>query len=204
MRPIQRSLTLEPKLEAVLARLCETLGSLYTTKAVKLPYLVDVIAHHVLGRRLTGGTHETWKFGVVTREVYRFAKHSGHESGIFLVEEEPFTEGTLLKCKGLPREELTPEEREIVDFVADEYGSLDTNSLGEVTKALNTEVPPEEWGSNHIARVDEEAYVRLGKGWQEFARRLPQLDLDDKSLWSEPIQDDPMAYFMRRRSAASS
>ncbi len=203
MRPALKSLTLEPKLEAVVARLCEKLGPLYTTKAVKLPYLVDVVAQHALGRRVTGGTHETWRFGVVTREVYRFAKHGSHEIGIFTVEEEPFTEGTLLKCKGLPRAELTADEREIVDFVAEEYGSLDTNTLGEMTKALNTEIPPEEWGSNHAARVDEDAYVRLGSGWQEFARRLPYLDLDDRSLWSEPIEDDPVAHFKRRLAASS-
>ena len=33
---------MNPKLSAVLARLCERLGPLFSTQAVKLPYLVDV------------------------------------------------------------------------------------------------------------------------------------------------------------------
>ncbi len=48
-----RGPTLDPKLKAVLARLCEKRGSLFKTQAVKLPYLVDVVATHVLGESIT-------------------------------------------------------------------------------------------------------------------------------------------------------
>jgi uncharacterized phage-associated protein len=40
-----------------------------------VPYLVDVVASHLLGHRITEGTHETWDYGVVTREVYRAVTH---------------------------------------------------------------------------------------------------------------------------------
>ena len=45
-------ISLPDKLKAVLARLCEQLGPITRTKAVKLPYLVDVVANQVLGHAI--------------------------------------------------------------------------------------------------------------------------------------------------------
>src|SRR5258707_381465 len=62
---------LPPKLEAVLIRLGKA-AALDVTQAVKLPYLVDVVAAHVIGRRITEGTHQAWDHGVVTKEVWHY------------------------------------------------------------------------------------------------------------------------------------
>ena len=53
------------KLILVLERICERLGSVNKTQAVKLPYLVDTVAARVLGRPITSAAYETWRHGVV-------------------------------------------------------------------------------------------------------------------------------------------
>lgn len=180
--------SLPPKLEAVLARLCERLGPMTKTKAVKLPYLVDVVARHALGRRITEGTHQTWDYGVVTREAYRFFTL---ETGkpLFKVEPHHYSEGGVLISLNQPPPSMEEEEREIVDHVAELYGEMDAGQLGILTKALNTELEAGAWGSNHEAEVGEDAYARLADGWQALYERLPRLDLTDESQWGEPIED---------------
>src|SRR5436305_431780 len=87
---------MNPKLTAVLARLCERLGPLFSTQAVKLPYLVDVIANQVLGQPIANGTYQTWEHGVVAKEVFRFIKHEVREKtaadALFRVEPHPYSE----------------------------------------------------------------------------------------------------------------
>jgi len=185
---------IEPRLEAVLVRLCERLGELYKTQAVKLPYLVDVVANHVLGESITGGTHQAWKMGVVTSEAYSYITHRDESDSPLKTRVSLFGR-RLLRSEGPPKERLSDVELAIVDYVAEQYGSLSVKVLGDLTKALNSELPPEAWGSNRQARVDKEAYLRLDEGWQEFARRLPHLDLENRAHWSEPIQDDPAGHF---------
>ncbi len=181
--------SLPPKLEAVLARLCERLGPMTKTKAVKLPYLVDVVARHTLGHRITEGTHQTWDYGVVTREAYRFFTHESAEP-LFRVVPHHFSEGgILISLDQAPPPTLADEEREIVDHVAELYGDLDAGQLGSLTKALNTELEASAWGSNHDAEVGEDAYARLADEWQALYERLPRLDLADESQWGEPIED---------------
>ena len=192
---------LDPKLEAVLARLCEKRGSLFKTQAVKLPYLVDVVATHVLGQPITEGSHETWNLGVVTKEVYRFMTHSSNLKP-FKIEKHEYSEGgQKIELAGTPQSILTDEEIEIVDFVADHYGNLPSEQLGILTKALNTEFAPEEWGENGRALVDENAYARLSEGWQDFYRCLPTLDLYDQSQWGDPIEDDPLDHLKQALDA---
>jgi uncharacterized phage-associated protein len=177
-----------PKLEAVLARLCERLGSLYKTQAVKLPYLVDVIAAHKLGHRITDATFEAWKQGVVAREAWVGVTYPRADCR-FKVEQPEFDEGWTVTLAGKPAVELSPEELAIVDLVADQYGSMTAQDLGSLTKALNPEIPREQWGSNTQAAVNEDAYARLSESWQSLWRELPFLDLTDPSNWSEPIED---------------
>ncbi len=171
-------------------RLCERLGPITKTKAVKLPYLVDVVARHTLERRITEGTHQTWDYGVVTREAYRFFTH---DSGgpLFKIEPHHYSEGGVLISLGrasrLPT--LEDEEREIVDHVAEIYGEMDAAQLGALTKALNTELEASAWGSNHAAEVGEDAYARLADGWQALYEKLPRMELTDESQWGEPIED---------------
>ena len=186
--------TMDRKLEAVLAQLCARLGPLFKTLAVKLPYLVDVIACQTLGRRVTSATHQTWEHGVVTREVYGFITH-GTVDPLFCLETHDYSESgsRISLCGDLPIC-LDDEERRVVDLVADEFGGMTPERLGELTKRLNTEVPTEEWGSNKEARVDEEAYLRLDRRWQELGEQLTRLDLGDRRLWSGPINEDPLAH----------
>jgi uncharacterized phage-associated protein len=174
--------SLDPKLEAVLARLCERLGPLTKTRAVKLPYLVDVIATHIVGRRVAGGTYQTWEHGVVTREIFAFMTHTDGDERL-LVEDHDFSEsGRQVRLRGeAPTDGLSAEERAFVDLVADDYGDLDATRLGLLTKSLNTHLSPADWGSNQEAALGEEAYSRLSPGWQQFFEQIPELDLKDRS-----------------------
>lgn len=178
------------KLEAVLARLCEQAGFLTKTKAVKLPYLVDIVAQHALGRRITEGTHQTWDYGVVTREVYRFITHD-RDNPLFAVKAHAFSEGgQQVELSGPNTTRLDDDEREVVDFVAETYADFDAGRLGSLTKSLNTHLDLDAWGSNQQAAVDEHAYARLSEGWQQFYNQAPTLDFTDRSQWLETV-DDP-------------
>jgi hypothetical protein len=180
---------LDPKLAAVLARLCERLGSLTKTRAVKLPYLVDVVAKHFLGERITRATHQTWKHGVVAAEVWHFAKVTGL-MGVFKIEEEPYSEGSVaIRLAAAPAEGLSPEEQKVVDYVADRYGPLNFEELGRLTKAMNIEVGG--WGSNSLARVDDDAYARLAGHWNEVLRTLESCDTEDEKGWTEVTEHSP-------------
>lgn len=173
---------LEPKLSAVLARLCKRRGSLTKTQAAKLPYIVDVVAQYVLGRRITSASHQNWRWGVVTAEVWHFIK-SGIQ-GIFKVEELPYSEGSVqVSLIREPTDALDPDEEKIVDFVADEFGALDYERLGKLTKAMNLEVT--NWGNNCPAKIDEEAYIRLMGRWDTILGKLESCNTEDESNWQE-------------------
>jgi uncharacterized phage-associated protein len=192
---------MNPKLEAVLGRLCERLGPLTKTRAVKLPYLVDVVARHVLGRAIARGGYQTWDHGVVTREIYIFMTHTDGNDRL-RVEDHDFSEGgrqvrLRRRPSGLPT--LDEDERQIVDFVADEYGELDAGRLGLLTKAMNSHLEADAWGSNHQPSTGEDAYARLSESWSEFFDRLPSLDLGDESQL-ETI-DDPRRHLKARLDA---
>jgi hypothetical protein len=186
---------LNPKLEAVLARLCERLGSLCKTQAVKLPYLVDVVASQAIGKTITGARHETWKNGVVTKEAYVFMTYQ-EKDPVFAFSEDSYGYGKRLRLVGKPRTSLSTKERVVVDFIADQFGHLGYKQLGQLTKNLNTQLTVEDWGTNAPANVGEDSYARLSPGWQAFCRRLASIDLDDRSQWV-PMDDDPAADFKR-------
>jgi hypothetical protein len=190
---INRDAGFSPRLEAVVARLCKKLGSLYKTQAVKLPYLVDVIAVKELGRRITEAKFEAWKQGVVARDAWIGVTYP-REGGIFQVDRPDYDEGWTIRLAGEPAVPLSPEELGIVDFVAERYGSMTAQDLGTLTKALNPEIPRERWGSNAQPALNDDAYARLSEGWRSFWQILSSQDLADESNWSEPI-DDPDAYF---------
>jgi uncharacterized phage-associated protein len=182
---------MNPKLEAVLSRLCERLGPLTKTRAVKLPYLVDVVARHVLGHAIARGRYQTWDHGVVTREIYAFMTHTDGNDQL-TVEDHDFSEsGRQVRLRSKPSSGLIldEEERQVVDFVADEYGELDAGRLGLLTKAMNSHLEADVWGSNQQPATGEDAYARLTESWYEFFERLPSLDLGDPSQL-ETI-DDP-------------
>ncbi|HVR95690.1 MAG TPA: Panacea domain-containing protein [Thermoanaerobaculia bacterium] len=191
---------MNPRLTAVLARLCERLGLIFSTQAVKLPYLVDVVALQVLGQPIANGTYQTWEHGVVAKEVFRFIKHEAHDDPRFRVEPHFYSESgkQIRLAEGVALGSvLSPEEIAIIDFVADEYGHIPPEQLGYLTKRLNTEVPAEAWGSNRAAAMNEDAFLRLSPAWQSLCERISEQDLDDRSRWSEPIQEDPLAAFTK-------
>lgn len=186
---------LTPKLEAVLARLCQKLGTLTTTRAVKLPYLVDVVAKHYLSVPITGGTHETWKQGVVTSEVWSYVQQGGDINDPFVI--RGLESGKEISLAGEPEGELSEIEEAVVDHVAEVYGGLDAAGLGKLTKSLNTHFEANAWGKNYRADLGEDSYARLSAGYQSFYGRLPHLDFANEKHWGEPI-DDPYEYLRRK------
>jgi uncharacterized phage-associated protein len=191
---------MSPKLTAVLARLCGRLGPLFSTQAVKLPYLVDVVASQVLGKPIANGTYQTWEHGVVTKEVFRFIKYEAENDEVFRVESHPYSESgkriSLARTVDLSPV-LNPEELRIIDFVAAEYGPIAPEQLGHLTKQLNTEMPAEAWGTNAGATINEDAFLRLSPAWQDLCQRILEENLDDRTKWSEPINADPFSHFMQ-------
>ena len=165
---------LPPKLEAVLAR--AAIGcKLNKTRAAKLPYLVDVVANHVLGRPITEGTHQTWERGVVTAEAWRCFDRGGNEN--FEVEPVPFSEEKVVKfVGGEPPDALSEEETAVVDAVLEEFGGTWAADLGKITKHMNPWVPS--WGANRHADVSEDAYDRLSSEYQSMVERAAKWTLD--------------------------
>lgn len=160
-------------MEAVLARLVAESpnGELEKTQAVKLPYLVDVVAEHVLGRRITGGRYAPWAHGVVATEIYDLitsARYGGEplESTPFEVHEPRGFEDrqTIVLTRGAP-DLLTEEEAEVVDFVAAQYARLDSSPLGLLTKKMNPHI--RSWPSSRAVRVNEKAYEELPVGFDD-------------------------------------
>jgi hypothetical protein len=172
------------------------------TQAVKLPYLVDVVASHVLGGPITGGTHQTWTLGVVTREVWFYAQRGGDINDPFVFKNSnQYEGGKRIYVDGEPDVELTPQEADLVDLVADIWGGHSAENLGRLTKALNTHLKGDVWGRrNEPAALGEDAFARLSSGWQAFNRRLPSLDFSDRQHWGEPIED-PFEYLERELGA---
>ncbi len=194
---------MNPRLRAVLARLCDRLGPMYKTQAVKLPYLVDVIAKNTLGHVIADGTYQAWEHGVVTREVYRFVEHEADGDELFRATRHAYSEGgkKLSLARKPSLDALTADEIAIVDAVAELYGHITPEDLGYLTKQMNTEIPLDSWGSNREASVDEDAFLRLSPEWHRLCAKISAEDLDDRSRWSEPINDDPMGHFLRALNA---
>jgi len=178
---------LDPKMRGVLVRLCQKLGELTKTQAVKLPYLADVVAVHALGRRITPSEYEAWDYGVVAPDVWR-AIDKNRLDEAFQVKRHEYTEaGSAISLATKTADDLTDEEREVVDFVADEYGQLFVSELGQLTKALSPEI--RYWGSNSHPSLDDDTFHRLSECWQSTWQRLPRLGLANQKDWGEPITD---------------
>src|SRR5580658_6738681 len=112
-----RAKPLPPRLQAVMIRVCKS-ADLNMTQAVKLPYLVDVVATHVLGGPITEGSHQTWDFGVVTSEAWRFLDTCGQTSSPFRVEPVRYSEEKRVRVEDDAKDvELSPEQQQVVDFV---------------------------------------------------------------------------------------
>jgi uncharacterized phage-associated protein len=173
---------------------------MFKTQAVKLPYLVDVIAKNTLGHLIADGTYQAWEHGVVTKEVYSFVERAISGDELFSVEKHDYSESgkrISLATKKPSYNDLTLDELAVIDTVADLYGEVPPEDLGYLTKQINTQIHPDSWGKNGTASVGEEAFFRLGAGWQSLCSRISVEDLDDRSQWSAPINDDPMAHFLR-------
>ena len=166
--------TLPPKLEAVIVRLGKA-KDLNVTKAVKLPYLVDVVANHVLGRPITEGHHQTWDKGVVTSEAWHFLNRASESDRLRLQEVRWSEEKKLIVSKGCDDSELTAEEKAVVDAVIQEFGSMSAGELGAMTKMMNPEIG--QWGSNHRADSSESAFDRMSPEYQEMAAAVARIPL---------------------------
>ena len=180
--------SLPPKLETVLVRLVES-GKLNKTQAVKLPYLVDVVAQRVLGRPITEGHHQAWEYGVVTSEAWRYLDKSD-ESSVFVLEPVPWSEEKRVRLNenykpGVPV--LTEEEERIVESVIAEFGETPAGELGRMTKRMNPQITS--WGRNGVADTGTDAYDRMSLEYQEMAEAASSWTLDRLRRESEPVTD---------------
>jgi hypothetical protein len=147
---------------------------------------VDVIAMHVLGRRITEGTHEAWDHGVVTSEMWHYLDKC-EDSPVFHLEAVPWSEEKRVVIDIEDRaSRLTPEELAVVDFVAEEF-ALRAGELGRLTKLMNPEVS--KWGSNRAADLGPDAYDRLSEDYQRMAALVASLTLDQLRRSSTPVED---------------
>lgn len=200
---------LTPRTEAVLALLLEVWEEpLPKTTAVKLPYLVDVVAQHVLGGRITDATYEAWDHGVVGTEIYDLitgGRHGGEAAREtpFEVENVPGYEDRQLLCLrgAVPEGLLTSEEEDLVEFVAVQYGRLSPSELGRLTKKMNPHVRrwPARGKSVHLG---EDAYGALPvpfeeNGYVHLARRaMAEIEKDPGRLVSQEEFEREMAEFL--------
>lgn len=162
-----------------------TTAKLNVTQAVKLPYLVDVVANHILGHPITEGTHQAWENGVVTSEVWHFLRKR-QDSDVFHLKQVPWAEEqrVVIDCKD-SSSILSRDEKAIVRLVAREFGDIRAGELGRLTKRLNPHV--ERWGSNKKASIGEDAFDRLSDDYQEMARSVAKLTLDELRKTSKPV-----------------
>lgn len=184
--PRARQAQLPPKLEAVLVGLCRKAARpLSITQAVKMPYLVDVLAQQVLGRPITEGRHEAWKYGVVTAEAWHYLQNLPAETP-FEVSPVPFADEIRVEAPGTSFENgLSSEEARIVDFVAEEYAYFSALALGEMTKRMNPQIPS--WGANRAADVGGDAYERMSPEYLEMIDAVAPLSLQELRRASRPL-----------------
>jgi uncharacterized phage-associated protein len=170
---------LPPRLEAVMVRLCRGV-KLNKTQAVKLPYLVDVLATRHLGRPITEGQHEAWDYGVVTKQAWRHLDQCESGDSVFRLKPVQHSEEkrveVLPAARGLD-DRLTDAERAIVDYVRDTYGSIPAGDLGKMTKVMNPEIGS--WGRNIRADTGVNAYDRMTPEYQEMAKRVAGITDED-------------------------
>lgn len=187
-------------MESVLVRLLSETGDLSKTQAVKLPYLVDVVAFKILGHRITEGTYEPWQYGVVATEVYDLitdARHGGEalEGTPFAVDEPRGYEDRQILQLGEHADQaatLSNDERDIVEFVAIQYAQMSPSELGRLTKRMNPHI--KSWPCGRTVHVDARAYGHLPVEWDaadaEIAlQRIRESDEDPDSLVSGPELD---------------
>jgi uncharacterized phage-associated protein len=179
--------SLPPKLEAVLIRLAKD-EKLNVTQAVKLPYLVDVVAERFLGRPITEGTHQAWKYGVVTIEAWRHLDRAGNGPSAFSVEPVRWSEEKRVKVvEDAQAGGLTQEEEQVVDVVAAHFAKVWATELGSMTKRMNPHI--RSWGSNQRADTGADAYDRMSREYQEMAEAAASWTLDSLRSSSEPVGD---------------
>lgn len=177
--------TISPKIESVLLRLVARAPRRLTiTQAVKLPYLVDVLAQQVLGRRITEGGHEAWQHGVVTSGAWHYlsAQPAG---GPLRVVPSRFSEEIWIEAADDAEDDLDEEERRIVDFVAEEYGFATASELGMLTKRMNPSI--RSWGSNHRADLGGDAYERMSPEYLEMIEAVEPVTLERLRRESTPM-----------------
>jgi uncharacterized phage-associated protein len=178
--------SLPTKLEAVLLRLGST-AALNITQAVKLPYLVDVVAKRVLGAPITEGIHQAWDHGVVTSQVWHYLSKRD-DSPTFHLEPVPFSEERKLIVDENPLDDaLTADEKAVVDFVAAQFRVLNATDLGRMTKLMNPAISS--WGTNQRASIEADAFERMSDDYQAMAEQVAALTLEGLRRNFEPVTD---------------
>lgn len=179
--------SLPPRLEAVMVLLCRG-TQLNKTQAVKLPYLVDVLATRLLGKPITEGQHEAWDHGVVTRQAWRHLDQCESGHSVFRLKAVQHSEEKRVEllpaASGLDGR-LSAAERAIVDYVRETYGSVPAGELGKMTKVMNPEI--DRWGDNLRADLGPNAYDRMTPEYQEMARRIAWVTDEELRRHSVPV-----------------
>ena len=166
-------------------RLCR-IANLNITQAVKLPYLVDVVATRALGEAITEGAHEAWKYGVVTSQAWKHLD-SPLAPTAFVVHDVPFSDEKKVDVAANASDgALSASEREIVDYVAKEFASLSASELGLMTKYMNPSIPA--WGGNRLADTGSDAFERMSRDYQDLAREAAGVTLDSLRRTSRPAE----------------
>jgi uncharacterized phage-associated protein len=167
---------LPPKLEAVLIRLTKD-APLSITQVVKLPYLIDVVANHILGRPITEGQHQTWKYGVVTSEAYNYLNEIEDDAdSAFQVKGALYSDQREVRAVRDPAPVLTLEEERIVALVLQQYSDERATELGTMTKRMNPDVTS--WGNKRPADIGPDAYDRMSDDYQAMAAEAERWSLD--------------------------
>lgn len=139
--------------------------------------------------------------GVVTSEVWFYAQRGGDINDPFVFKNSnQYEGGKRIYAAGEADMDLTAKEADVVDLVADIWGAYSAESLGRLTKAVNTHLRGDVWRKNEPAALGEDAFARLSSGWHAFNRRLPSIDFSDRRYWGEPIED-PFEYLERELGA---
>jgi len=171
-----KSNILPPKLQAVIVRLGRD-ANLNVTKAVKLPYIVDVIANRVLGHPITEGTHQAWEKGAVTSEAWRYLDKAKISAALHLKKAPYSEERTLVVSDDADDSALTDEEKEVVDAVREEFGPMMATEVGQMTKLMNPTVA--RWGSNRRASIAQDAFDAMSPQYQNMVGNALRMTLED-------------------------
>ena len=126
------SISVDKKLDGLVNYLVHRYpGQLLTrTKLVKLAFLADAKAQEDLGSKISRTNYINYHYGPYSDDVIEMAERLDGESLREKIGQASMGEFYDYRPEGdLPEIDLSDEERRLIQFVLDEYGTLDTEDL---------------------------------------------------------------------------